>query len=78
MKESDQLVTSFITPQGMYCYTTMPFGLRNAGATYQHCMNHVFDNHIGSTAEAYVNDIVVKTRKADNLIADLETAFACL
>jgi hypothetical protein len=35
MKESDQLVTSFITPFGMYCYVTMPFGLRNAGATYQ-------------------------------------------
>jgi hypothetical protein len=78
MKESDQLATSFTTLQGMYCYTTMPFGLRNAGATYQHCMNHVFDNHIGSMAEAYVDDIVVKTRKADNLIADLETAFACL
>jgi hypothetical protein len=38
MKESDQLVTSFITPFGMYCYVTMPFGLRNAGATYQRCM----------------------------------------
>jgi hypothetical protein len=35
MKESDQLVTSFITPFGMYCYVMMPFGLRNAGATYQ-------------------------------------------
>jgi hypothetical protein len=33
MKESDQLTTSFITPFGMYCYVTMPFGLRNAGAT---------------------------------------------
>jgi hypothetical protein len=33
MKESDQLATSFITPFGMYCYVTMPFGLRNAGAT---------------------------------------------
>jgi hypothetical protein len=39
MKESDQLATSFITPFGMYCYTTMSFGLRNAGATYQRCMN---------------------------------------
>ena len=38
MKESDQLTTSFITPFGMYCYVTMPFGLRNAGATYQRCM----------------------------------------
>jgi hypothetical protein len=41
-------------------------------------MNHVFDNHIGSTVEAYVDDIVVKTRKADNFIADLDTTFACL
>jgi hypothetical protein len=47
MKESDQLTTSFITPFGMYCYTTMPFGLRNAGATYQRCMNHMFGEHIG-------------------------------
>jgi hypothetical protein len=45
MKESDQLATSFITAFGMYCYTTMPFGLRNAGATYQRCMNHVFREH---------------------------------
>jgi hypothetical protein len=35
MKESDQLATSFITPFGMFCYVTMPFGLRNVGATYQ-------------------------------------------
>jgi hypothetical protein len=34
MKDSDQLATSFITPLGMYCYVTMSFGLRNAGATY--------------------------------------------
>jgi ribonuclease HI len=78
MKESDQLATSFITPFGMYCYTTMPFGLRNAGATYQRCMNHVFREHIGRTVEAYVDDIVVKTRKASNLLSDLEVTFSCL
>jgi hypothetical protein len=39
MKESDQLATSFITPFGMYCYVTMPFSLRNVGATYRRCMN---------------------------------------
>jgi hypothetical protein len=38
MKESDKLATSFIMPFEMYCYVTMPFGLRNAGATYQRCM----------------------------------------
>ena len=47
MKESDQLATSFITPFSMYCYVTMPFGLRNAGAMYQRCMTQVFDDHIG-------------------------------
>jgi hypothetical protein len=66
MKESDQLAT------------TMPFGLRNAGATYQRCMNHVFGEHIGRTIEAYVDDIVVKTKKASDLLSDLETTFKCL
>jgi hypothetical protein len=78
MKESDLLTTSFITPFGMYCYTTIPFGLRNAGATYQRCMNHVFGEHIGRTVEAYIDDIVVKTRNAPDLLSDLETTFKCL
>jgi hypothetical protein len=56
----------------------MPFGSRNAGATYQRCMNHVFGEHIGRTVEAYVDDIVVKTRKASDLLYDLETTFKCL
>jgi hypothetical protein len=78
MKESDQLATSFITPFGMYCYVTVSFDLRNAGATYQRCMNHVFGEHIGRTVEAYVDDIVVKTRKASDLLSDLEATFRCL
>ena len=78
MKESDQLTTSFITPFGMYYYVTMPFGLRNAGATYERCMNHVFGEHIGRTVEAYVDDIVVKMRKASDLLSDLEMTFRCL
>ena len=78
MKESDQLTTSFITPFGMYCYVTMPFSLRNAGATYHRCMTHVFGDNIGWTVEAYVDDIVVKTRKAKDLIDDLRITFKCL
>jgi hypothetical protein len=62
----------------MYCYVTMPFGLRNAGATYQRCMQHVFGDHIGRTVEAYVDDIVVKTRKAGDLVSDLNVGFGCL
>jgi hypothetical protein len=41
-------------------------------------MNHMFGEHIGRTVEAYVNDIVVKTRKASDLLSDLETTFKCL
>jgi hypothetical protein len=78
MKESDQLATSFITPFGMYCYVMMSFGLRNAGATYQRCMQHVFRYHIGRTVEAYVDDIVVKTREVDDLVSNLNIAFGCL
>jgi hypothetical protein len=78
MKESDRLTTSFIAQFGMFCYVTMPFGLRNAGATYKRCMQHVFGDHIGRTIEAYVDDIVVKTRKADDIVNDLRIAFDCL
>jgi hypothetical protein len=41
-------------------------------------MQHVFGDHIGRTVEAYVDDIVVKTRKADDLVSDLHIAFGCL
>jgi hypothetical protein len=41
-------------------------------------MQYVFRDHIGRTVEAYVDDIVVKTRKANNLVNDLRIAFGCL
>ena len=62
MKESDQLTTSFITPFGSFCYVTMSFGLKNAGATYQRCMLKCLRDLIGWTVEAYVDDIVVKSK----------------
>ena len=71
MKESDQLATSFITPFGSFCYISMSFGLKNARATYQHCMLRCFGNLIEWTIEAYVDDIVVKSKWADHLVADL-------
>ena len=61
MKASDQLVTSFIIPFGSFCYVTMPFGLKNGRATYQHCMLKCFRGLIGRTTEAYIDDIMVKS-----------------
>ena len=65
-------MTSFITPFGLFGYVTMPFGLKNADATYQCCMLKCFGDLIGRTVEAYIDDILVKAKQADHLIADLE------
>jgi hypothetical protein len=75
MKESDQFVTSFITLFGSYCYVSMPFRLKNTGATYQRCMLKCFGDLIGETVEAYVDDIVVKSKKSDHLMVDLDKTF---
>jgi hypothetical protein len=50
----------------------MPFDLKDAGATYQRCMLTIFGDLIGWTVEAYVDDIVVKSKRANNLVADLD------
>ena len=59
-------------------YVSIPFGLKNAGATYQCCMLKCFGDLIGRTIEAYVDDIMVKSKQADHLIVDLEQTFAKL
>jgi ribonuclease HI len=74
----DQLATWFITPFDMYCYQTMPFGLKNAGATFQRCMRRVFWELIGRIIEVYVDNIVVKSKKTGDLVSDLTEVFAKL
>jgi hypothetical protein len=78
IKEEDQEKTAFITPFGAYCYMTMSFGLKNAGATYQRAIQACFKRQLNKNVEAYVDDVVVKTRNSDTLIADLEETFASL
>ena len=62
MKEFDQLMTSFITLFGSFYYVTMSFGLKNTGATYQHCMLKCFRGLIGRTIVAHVDDNMVKSK----------------
>lgn len=72
----DQEKTSFITPFGAYCYMTMSFGLKNAGATYQRAIQQCLEKEIkAKLVKAYVDDMVVKTRKASTLIDDLDRSF---
>jgi hypothetical protein len=78
IKEEDQEKTAFITPFGAYCYTTMSFGLKNASATYQRAIQVCFKRQLNKNVEAYVDDVVVKTRNSDTLIADLEETFESL
>jgi hypothetical protein len=78
IKEEDQEKTAFITPFGVYCYTTMSFGLKNAGATYQRAIQAYFKRLLNKNVEAYVDDVVVKTRNSSMLINDLEETFASL
>jgi len=47
MYEQDVAKTTFITETSNYCYQMMPFGLKNAGATYQRLMDRIFKNQIG-------------------------------
>ena len=56
----DQEKTSFMTGQGIYCYQVMPFGLKNARATYQRLVNKMFQKQIGVSMEVYVDDMLVK------------------
>ena len=74
----DQEKTSFITGQGTYCYHVMPFGLKNAGATYQRLVNRMFQKQIGTTMEVYIDDMLVKSTTAELHIAHLSEAFQIL
>jgi hypothetical protein len=76
LKVEDEDKTTFITPHGVYCYITMPFGLKNAGATYQWCMQACLKEEIGRNIEVYVDDIVIKSSKADSLLEDLRETYA--
>jgi hypothetical protein len=78
IKEEDQEKTAFITPCGAYCYTTMSFGLKNAGATYQRAMQKCFKKQLNKNVKAYVDGVVVKTQNSNTLIADLDETFAAL
>nr|KYP48409.1 Retrovirus-related Pol polyprotein from transposon opus [Cajanus cajan] len=70
--------TAFITETANYCYRVMPFGLKNAGATYQRLMNKIFQDQIGRCLEVYVDDMVVKSEDVSAHMCDLAEVFRAL
>ncbi|XXG54223.1 hypothetical protein AAC387_Pa03g2164 [Persea americana] len=75
---ADQEKTAFITPRGTYCYKVMPFGLKNAGATYQRLVTKMFQAQLGKTVEVYIDDMVVKSKRSQGHLTDLRQIFGIL
>ena len=78
MSEEDQEKMTFFTDQGVYCYTTIPFGFKNAGATYQRLINRVFKTQIGCNVEAYVDDVLLKSKETSAFLSDVREVFGVL
>ncbi|CAM8988114.1 unnamed protein product [Rhodiola kirilowii] len=75
MAPEDQEATAFRTPKGIFCYKVMPFGLKNAGATYQRAMQKIFEDMMHKTIECYVDDVVVKSKARSDHVQDLRMVF---
>ena len=71
-------LSAFRTPKGIYCYKVMPFGLKNACATYQRAMQNIFDDLLHKNVECYVDDLVVKSRKKSDHLKDIRMVFELL
>ena len=78
MDEANQEKTSFVTSQGLFRYEVMPFGSKNAGATYQQLVNHMFHPQIGRNVEVYEDDMLVKSLDEGRHLDDLQETFDTL
>ena len=78
MHPKDECKTAFMTETSCYCYTVMPFGLKNASATYQRLMDRVLAPMISRNVQAYVDDMVVTSQARGHHVFDLEELFATI
>ncbi|GKB16137.1 reverse transcriptase domain-containing protein [Tanacetum coccineum] len=75
MAEGDEDKTAFFVGEGVFCYRKMPFGLKNAGATYQRLVDKVFSKQIRRNLEAYVDDMVIKSTSEEGMLSDIQETF---
>jgi len=78
MHPMDEEKTAFMTERSCYCYKVMPFGLKNAGATYQRLMDKVLAPMLGRNVQAYVDDMVVTSPEKSKHVSDLEELFTTI
>ncbi|XP_058074906.1 uncharacterized protein LOC131223467 [Magnolia sinica] len=78
MHPSYKQKTNFVTDKGLYCYRVISFGLKNARVTDQRLVNQMVAKQIGQTMKVYVDDMLVKSVRASNHLADLEVTFSIL
>ena len=75
MHPKDMEKTTFITMWGTFCYKVMPFGLKNAGATYQRAMVALFHDMMHKEIEVYVDDMIAKSRTEKEHVQVLRKLF---
>ena len=78
MHSPEEEKTTFITPHGLYCYNVMPFGMKNAGETYQKMVTRIFRPLIGKSMEVYINDMLIKSKECPNHTTHLQETFELL
>ncbi|KAK5776078.1 hypothetical protein PVK06_044037 [Gossypium arboreum] len=75
MASEDMEKTTFVTMWGIFCYKVMPFGLKNAGATYQRAMVTLFHDMMHKEIEVYVDDMIAKSRGEEEHVVNLKKLF---
>ena len=75
MAPEDMEKTTFLTMWETFCYKVMPFGLKNAGATYQRAMVTLFHDMMHKEREVYVDDMIAKSQGEDEHVVNLRKLF---
>jgi len=78
MHPNDENETAFMTKLASYCYKVMPFGLKNASATYQRLMDRILVPLLGRNMQVYVDNMVVTSKEKEQHVIDLEELFATI
>ena len=67
----DMTKTTFVTEWGIYCYTVMPFTLKNASTTYQRMATTLLHDMMHKEVEVYMDDMIVKSKTREEHPANL-------